>query len=464
MTGRPSSRETPLAAGWACGAVGSYRARMPPDAQPFSWVRTAVLWQARRDTQARLFGDPSLRRRQRWLALARSRGADPRLVIDRTDLVTASIAVLGDPGEGDASQYAVVPPLLAAAGDTDFMIVASDVVYPAGAKAQYAAKFLHPYRDYGPPIYAVPGNHDWYDGLEGFMACFCGLPEPLDGGRPPVQPAPYFVLDIGPLRVVGIDVGILGRLDAEQGAWLRRVAYDRDVPKLLVSGKPIYANAAHDPLPIQGGGTVDDIVRDPRARFVAALAGDVHNYQRYPVDVGGRTVQYVVCGGGGAYTNETHSVPRVQLPGVAERDVRLYPLRGDSLSFYSTRFQRWWRTAPERARRGGPDDVTLAPDPAARILADRLGIDPIRPGAVSAAVDERALAAAERVFPVAGYRGWNRWFSQYWDADDPPLFKSFLRLDVDAGTLRLRCFAATGCAEHEADPPVEDDVVVSLRP
>jgi hypothetical protein len=51
---------------------------------------------------------------------------------------------------------------------------------------------------------------------------------------------------------------------------------------------------------------------------------------------------------------------------------------------------------------------------------------------------------------------------QYWDSDDPPLFKSFLRLDVDGGTLRLRCFAATGCAEHEADPPVEDDLSIPL--
>jgi hypothetical protein len=460
MSRPPTSRETPLAAGWACGAGGSYRERMPPDAAQFSWVRTAVLWQARRDTQARLFGDPSLRRRRRWVALARSRGADPGLVVDRSELAAPSFAVLGDTGEGDASQYAVVPPLLAAAGDTDFMLVASDVVYPAGAKDEYAAKFLHPYRDYGAPIFAVPGNHDWYDGLEGFMACFCGLPRPLDGGRAPVQPAPYFALDTGPLRIVGIDVGILGRLDAAQGAWLRRVAYGREVPKLLVSGKPIYANAAHDALPIKGGGTVDEIVRDPRARFVAALAGDVHNYQRYPVDIGGRTVQYVVCGGGGAYTNETHSIPRVELPGVTEGDIRLYPLRGDSLSYYSTRFQRWWRTAAERARRGGPDDVTLEPDVAARILADRLGTEPVRPG--SATVDDRALAAAERVFPAAGYRGWNRWFSEYWDADDPPLFKSFLRVDVDGTTLRLRCFAATGCAEHEADPPVEDDVTIPL--
>lgn len=460
MSRSACSRDTPLAAGWGCGAAGTYRELMPADAERFSWVRTAVLWQARRDTQARLFGDPSLRQRRRWLALAHSRGADPGLVVDRTELAAPSFAVLGDTGEGDESQYAVVPPLLAVAGDTDFMLVASDVVYPAGAKDEYEAKFLLPYRDYRAPIYAVPGNHDWYDGLEGFMACFCGLPRPLEGGRAPVQPAPYFALDTGPLRIVGIDVGILGRLDAEQGAWLRRVAYDRDMPKVLVAGKPIVANAAHDPLPIQGGGTVDEIVRDPRAQVVAVFSGDVHNYQRYPVDVGGRTVQHVVCGGGGAFTNETHSIPRVDLPGVSEEDMRLYPLRGDSLSYYSTRFQRWWRTAPPRARRGGPDDVTLEPDVAARIIADRLGVEPVRPAPET--VDARALGAAERVFPVAGYRGWNRWFSQYWDADDPPLFKSFLRIDVDGSTLRLRCFAATGCAEHEADPPVEDEVTIPL--
>jgi hypothetical protein len=33
---------------------------------------------------------------------------------------------------------------------------------------------LWPYRHYPQPIYALPGNHDWYDGLRGFMTYFCG--------------------------------------------------------------------------------------------------------------------------------------------------------------------------------------------------------------------------------------------------------------------------------------------------
>jgi hypothetical protein len=44
----------------------------------------------------------------------------------------------------------------------------------------------------------------------------------------------------------------------------------------------------------------------------------------------------------------------------------------------------------------------------------------------------------------------------------PPFFKSFLRLDVTAEAVRLRCFAATGARAQEVDPPVEDEVVIPL--
>ncbi|MFC6929709.1 metallophosphoesterase family protein [Actinomadura yumaensis] len=94
-----------------------------------------------------------------------------------------SFALLGDTGEGDRSQYAVVPPLLRAAAGTDFMVIASDVIYPTGEAADYTAKFFRPYKDYPAPIYAIPGNHDWYDGLRGFLRVFCDLD--LDCEPPP---------------------------------------------------------------------------------------------------------------------------------------------------------------------------------------------------------------------------------------------------------------------------------------
>ncbi len=58
------------------------------------------------------------------------------------------------------------------------MFIVSDVVYPAGGIDEYEDKFYRPYKDYPGPVYAVPGNHDWYDDLTGFMFTFCGLRRP----------------------------------------------------------------------------------------------------------------------------------------------------------------------------------------------------------------------------------------------------------------------------------------------
>jgi len=43
------------------------------------------------------------------------------------------------------------------------------------------------------------------------------------------------------------------------------------------------------------------------------------------------------------------------------------------------------------------------------------------------------------------------------------MLEHFLRRHVDESQLRIRCFAATGCADHEIDPPVEDDLLISLH-
>jgi hypothetical protein len=47
-------------------------------------------------------------------------------------------------------------------------------------------------------------------------------------------------------------------------------------------------------------------------------------------------------------------------------------------------------------------------------------------------------------------------FSEWLDWNQPPLFKSLLRVDAEPGEVRIRCFAATGCRDQEQAPPVED--------
>ncbi|WP_432135385.1 MULTISPECIES: metallophosphoesterase family protein [unclassified Streptomyces] len=497
-----SSRDTAAGAGWGAADRGTYRRLMPGRVEKISWLDPRLLWAARNGVLASWFGDPTGRIRSRWVAQRAAAGAPADKVIRRDDPDRFSFMVIGDPGEGGEPQYAVVPGLLTAGEGSAFAVVASDVIYPVGSADDYDTKFFRPYRDYPAPIYAIPGNHDWYEGLGAFMRVFCDdapplpaeprprpltrawlrsllwhRPRPGDGerlseargvrsapGLRAVQPGPYWAIDAGPVRIVGIDTGLLGTLDAEQGAWLREVSRGPR-PKILITGSPLYVDGEHHPCPVEGGGTVDDFVRAPEHRYVAVIGGDIHNYQRYPVRLpDGRTLQYVVSGGGGAFTHATHTIPRVDVAGVTEDDFRCYPLRGDSLAFYSRLYARRLRL-----RRF----LALSEDEATAVVEERLGIRPGRAPAPGARVTRRTRLVAGLLgtgrrpgrarrcrLPVR--KMYAQLFSPGSATYSPPFFKSFLRVDVSPESVRLRCYAATGNRAQEVDPPVEDEVVIAL--
>ncbi|MFE1943391.1 metallophosphoesterase family protein [Streptomyces massasporeus] len=498
-----SSRDTAEGAGWGTSERGAYRRLMPPKPEKISWLDPKMLWVARNGVLASWFGDPTGRTRSRWVAQRAASGAPADKVIRRDDPDRFSFLVIGDTGEGDDPQYAVVPGFLKTGQDTRFAVLASDVIYPVGSADDYDTKFFRPYQDYRAPIYAIPGNHDWYEDLGGFMRVFCDdapplppepRPRPLtrawlrsllwhrprpDAGQhlaearklrsapeqQAVQPGPYWAIDAGPVRIIGIDTGLLGTLDAEQGAWLREVSRGPR-PKILVTGSPLYVDGRREPCAIEGGGTVDDIVRDPDHHYVAAIGGDIHNYQRYPVRLDdGRTLQYVVAGGGGAFMHATHTIPRVNVAGVTEQDFRCYPLRGDSLAFYSRLYGRRLRL-----RRF----FTLTEAEATAVIAERLGIKPTRAPAAPARVTRRVrlvaglLGTGRRPDKASRFRLpvrkiYTSLFSPSSATYSPPFFKCFLRLDVSPEAVRLRCHAATGNRAQEVAPPVEDEVTIPLR-
>ncbi len=443
----PSSRESATAAGWHCTKLGSFRRLLPRGHVPFSWINPLPLWR--------------------------------------------SAIVMGDTGEGDGSQYALVPGLLKEGGGSDFMFILSDVIYPAGGIDDYEDRFYRPYKDYPQPIYAIPGNHDWYDDLTGFMFHFCGRDDPAPKVAGPGsawkrflrklfwrhapkgdakaiarmqalrslpsqqahQPGPYVAIDAGPLVLVGIDTGITGDIDRDQGEWLRRISRASDKPKILLTGKPLRVNGELHPGRIEGGGTVDEIVQAPGHNYVAAIGGDVHNYQRYPVTLAdGRTIQYIVSGGGGAFMNETHKIPDIDksgLEGVSEAAFRCYPLRGDSLSIFSRNYGRlllrlWF----------------IPPDQAAAIMAERLGLTPTRAAAALVRVTRRARRVASWLFPLPGqvHGLLQPFYTELLDWNDPPMFKNFLRLEASADKITITCFVATGCLPQEQEPPIEDAI------
>ncbi|MFC8351013.1 metallophosphoesterase family protein [Streptomyces sp. NPDC057280] len=496
-----SSRDTAAGAGWGAAERGAYTRLMPTRVEKISWLDPRMLWAARNGVLASWFGDPTGRTRSRWVAQRAAAGAPADKVIRRDDPDRFSFMVIGDTGEGDAPQYSVVPGFLKVGQDSRFTVLASDVIYPVGSADDYGTKFFRPYQDYRAPIYAIPGNHDWYEDLGGFMRVFCDdapplapepAPRPLtrawlrsllwhrprrhDGQRldevrklrsapaqQAVQPGPYWAIDAGPVRIIGIDTGLLGTLDAEQGAWLREVSQGPR-PKILVTGSPLYVDGEHHPCPIDGGGTVDDLVRDPAHHYVAAIGGDIHNYQRYPVDVDGRTIQYVVSGGGGAFMHATHTIPRVDIAGVTEDTFRCYPLRGDSLAFYSRLYGRRLRL-----RRF----FTLTAAEAAAVVGERLQIRPGRTPGPEARITRRTRLVAgllgtgrrpdkAKRFRLPVRKIYTQLFSPSSATYSPPFFKCFLRLDVTPDSVTLRCHAATGNLAQELDPPVEDEVTIAL--
>ena len=282
-----------------------------------------------------------------------------------------TFAVLGDPGEGDASQ--IRPKTFTSddlkeameAADTSpanpgFMVISSDVVYPAGELMDYERTLYRPYRvndgEYSPLIYAIPGNHDWYNSLKGLFLNFgfaaahgkqatddqevwsfgmrtgpwarygwkwgdirwrevaklrddYGLSR-LGGDldQPQThQRLPFFELDFGdvPFVMLGVDTGCIGRIDDLQRAWLEarlQAAYDQEKIIAVVLSEPLYVNGAFADR--TGLRSIYELLR--RYEVQVVMGGDTHNYQHYEVrSITSRMTTHVahhfVNGGGGAY-------------------------------------------------------------------------------------------------------------------------------------------------------------------
>jgi hypothetical protein len=502
---RRNSRTSAEATGYRCKQPGTYRTLLTDRTLPLSWIDPRPLWRSRNDKLVRWFGDPTNDLRRRWIKGRHAAGVPSDFTIrDFARRDSVSFVVMGDTGEGDGSQYALVPCLLEQAGESDFMVICSDVIYPAGGIDEYEDKFYRAYRDYPAPIYAVPGNHDWYDELTGFMFHFCGAPweerprnvqGPGPGWkrflrralwrRPPrghaqalermqalrsapeqrrVQPGPYMAIEAGPFLLVGIDSGITGEIDRDQGAWLHAVSQGPK-PKILLTGKPLYVDGEIHPGLIEGGGTVLEIVEAPEHGYIAAIGGDIHNYQRYPVRFpDGRTIQYIVSGAGGAFMNGTHRIKPVALPGVSEAEFRCYPLRGDSLWMFCRNYGRlfsggvlgrWLLIGRLLGRL-----FELPPNEVSAFVASKLGAHTTRSSASAIKISLRTRLVANWISPLWGqvHGLFQPIYSELLDWNDPPMFKSLLRVDGNYSELAITCFAATGCLEHELEPPIEDTV------
>jgi hypothetical protein len=282
-----------------------------------------------------------------------------------------SFLVIGDTGEGDASQYSLASRylMLGQSDDVKFLVISSDVIYPAGAIEDYEAKFYLPFQGFAKPVYAIPGNHDWFDALESFNANFLerkaarsaiearveadlGLTSTnarridnlmahaarmrrLYGVSVGTQRAPFFELQTDDFALLAIDTGILRTVDERQLAWIER-ALERSRGKFIMAivGHPRFAGG-HDISPIAEGRDVSDSSEKFAAlyRLLAthnvkiAMAGDTHDFEYYRENVAAdgpaRVVHHFVNGGGGAYLSIGTALDFPKQPAAA--DWAFYP-------------------------------------------------------------------------------------------------------------------------------------------
>jgi hypothetical protein len=198
------------------------------------------------------------------------------------------------------------------------LVMGGDQVYPTATMENYENRMQGPYRAAlpyvdgdNPEMYAIPGNHDWYDGLTSFMRVFCQRKE--IGGWLTRQSRSYFALEL-PHRwwLWGIDVQFDAYIDLSQLEYFKAIADERMRPGdsvILCTATPSWVKAVHKTP--EAFANLDylerKIIRPSGAQIRCYVAGDTHHYARH--ETADRATQLIISGGGGAYLAATHHVP-----------------------------------------------------------------------------------------------------------------------------------------------------------
>jgi hypothetical protein len=261
------------------------------------------------------------------------------------------IDFLADTGDGWDPTYAMAQLVsedrIAPAGLDDplprgrILVLGGDQVYPTASHSEYDDRFLGPFEEaYAPgnvprwseaerpDLYALPGNHDWYDGLGAFVDIFCrrriapegamGIDRPgkIVGGRQTQQTRSYFALKLPDgWWLWGTDSALEGYIDQPQieyFQWVARHWMDKGSKLILCVAQPSWAYVdVDDPAKqFERFSYLERLAANARGpdgepmghELKLVLTGDSHHYARY---VEGE-INYVTCGGGGAFLHPTH--------------------------------------------------------------------------------------------------------------------------------------------------------------
>ncbi|QQR42338.1 hypothetical protein JKA73_24895 [Myxococcus xanthus] len=247
---------------------------------------------------------------------------------------------VSDLGDGWNATYAVATAVMSPAlaledpeGEThhtqggEVLVFGGDEVYPTASVQEYYDRTVGPYeaalnhRRRVPSLFAVPGNHDWYDGLVSFVRLFCqGRASEAWRTR---QRRSYFAIKLPHgWWLLGTDMQLESDLDNAQVEFFKEVVnYMQDGERvILCNAEPEWAvskiKAIAGRKALEGNlQFLEQLVLGKKVSIF--LSGDLHHYMRHSGKDGR---QKIIAGGGGAYLYPTH------LPG-EKRETEGFELR-----------------------------------------------------------------------------------------------------------------------------------------
>jgi hypothetical protein len=237
---------------------------------------------------------------------------------------------LADLGDGFDATYAIASLLsqetLKIGGHVtrrgQILFMGGDEVYPNAAPETYRRQLRDPY-DWafpdpdprsakGPPVYAIPGNHDWYDGLVQFLALFSRKVNLHLGGWRSHQHRSYFSLQISEKWWIwGIDAQLYDDVDQPQKDYFSAIArgMPSDTHIILCGPEPgwLYTHkpGSRSLAVINEVGWIA-LAANKGFKIPLILSGDTHHYSRYLGDDG--ITHFITSGGGGAFLHPTHQL------------------------------------------------------------------------------------------------------------------------------------------------------------
>lgn len=215
------------------------------------------------------------------------------------------------------------------------LILGGDMVYPTASTRDYEDRLTGPLRSTWawtegrpPTVLAVPGNHDWYDGLSAFLRVFCA--GGWLGAWRSVQTRSYFAARLpGGWWLWGVDVQLGGYVDRVQLDWFGEVSdqLEPGSPVVVCLAQPTWVRTQWGEGDVDAYVTTDYFLRNTvtaaGGEVRVAIAGDHHHYARYQSAAG---VQLITAGTGGAFLHGTRGLPDpLHVPPTDSRDTNRSP-------------------------------------------------------------------------------------------------------------------------------------------